>query len=352
MRLVPCAAIAFALGCSPVATNVSPPHDAAAPDAGDARDAGPTCTLGGKSTLAPATIACGQGATGRVVLDGDDVYWAVQAPGAVVMHAPQVGGAATAVTTAKSPAVGLVVVKPWAYFTLFASGQVARAPLAGGRVEVVADGLDRPAFLATDGASLYVTAGHDHAGAVLQIPLSAPKPVVLIDGLSRPRGVAISGGFVYWTDFLDGTLMRAPAHLDASVADGGVRTAARLAAGLSGPSDLALADGHAYLADQRGMIVRVPLAGGDPQIVAAAHGTPYGVATDASFVYWTTLLDGGVFRAPLAGGDVTTLAIGQSDAHFLAVGADTVFWAAWGDGGAIRRVSKLARVVVDAGASD
>jgi hypothetical protein len=341
------------VGCQPRANDVTP-LDASAGDAppNDARGDGasdatpPPCVPGGTMTGAPATVACGGNATGRLVLAGGDVLWTVQQPGGVVMKAPLVGGAPTALVTAKVGAVGLVVVDAYAYFTLPGANQVLRVPLAGGLAEVVTKALEFPLFLASDGAALFVTSGQNYAGVVTKVALdpraaNAPPPLTLMDGLAGPRGIAVEDGFVYWTDVLDGALVRTADRRDDTAQDGGTRTAARLAAGISGPSDLALANGYAYVADQRGSLVRVPLGGGDPELFTDARGTPYGVATDGLSLYWTTRGDpGGVFKIPLPGGTPMSLVTGEADAHFLAVGATAVYWGAWGNGGAIKRVAK------------
>ncbi len=352
-RLIACLALAGTIvGCEPRVNDVTT-SDASAADAhaSDARidgasDGPPPCVLGGTITGAPATVACGGNASGRVVLAGDDVLWTVQQPGGVVMKAPLVGGAPTALVRAKVGAVGLVVVGTYVYFTLPGANQVLRVPLAGGQTEVVTKALDFPLFVASDGAALFVTSGQKYAGVVSKIALdprtaNANPPLTLMDGLSGPRGIAVTNGFVYWTDVFDGALLRTADRPDDAAREGGTRMAARLAAGISGPSDLALAGDYAYVADQRGSLARIPLAGGGPELFTDARGTPYGVATDGASLYWTTRGDpGGVFKIPLAGGTPLALVTGEADAHFLAVDATAVVWGTWGNGGAIRRVAK------------
>jgi hypothetical protein len=353
-RLFVCLGLALA-GCQTRANDVTPP-DATASDAAaagdgglDTSDAAAPCVLGGSRTGEPVTVACGQNATARIVLAGTDVLWTAQQPGPVVLKAPLVGGTPTTLVTGKAGAVGLVVVGAYAYFTLPAASEILRVPLAGGRTELVDATVDFPLFLSSDGAALFVTGGHPYKGAVTKLALDprapdARPPVTLMDGLSGPRGIAVDGGFVYWTDVVDGALLRTADRLDDAAQDGGTRSAARLAAGIAGPSDLAVFGGYAYLVDQRGSIVRVPVAGGDPFLFTAVPsdlGTPYGVATDGLSLYWTTRGDGGgVFKIPLPGGDFTQLTKGEADAHFLAVGATAVYWGDWGAGGAIKRIAK------------
>ena len=106
-------------------------------------------------------------------------------------------------------------------------------------------------------------------------------------------------------------------------------------------SDLALTDDFAYLPDQAGRIVRVPLAGGALQTVADVHGVPFGVATNGLALYWSTLGNGAIYRLRLSGdAPVEAIAPVEQDPHFLAVSSAAVFWGAWGGGGTIRKFAR------------
>jgi hypothetical protein len=219
-----------------------------------------------------------------------------------------------------------------------------RVPLSGGTAVALADKLDEPWLLASDGASLYWTEGQIGHGKVRKLDLApGAEPVTLIDGQAHPRAIAVRDGFVYWTDVDDGTILRAPDHL-LGPADGGVRTASRLASGLSKPTDLLLIGDFAYVPDQLGHIQRVPLAGGDLEEVAAVDGAPYGIATDGRSLYWTVLGNGGgLFAAPpaaCAGCKFPALVPDQIDPHFIAVTADSLYWSTWGTNPAIHRLAK------------
>jgi hypothetical protein len=319
---------------------------------GDAPEGGVTCVRGGTTALFPITVACAQVTPARVVTDNDFVYWTVQGGGAVVMKAPVAGGAPEPLVFDSAEAVGLAVDRVFVYYTQRSVGRVMRVPIAGGQAVALATKLDSPLFLATDGASLYWTGGQTTGtGTVMKLALDqGAKPITLIDGQSRPRAIAVDGGYVYWTDFLDGTLLRTLDHIDAT-ADGGARQATRLATGLNRPSDLAVRDGYAYLPDQPvlpdqpGRILRVPTTGGDVQCLATMTGTPFGIATDGISVYWSTLGDGAIFKTSV---DKTTIdcltvppfAPGEADPHFLTVDPLAVYWGTWGHGGAIRKIAK------------
>ena len=129
-------------------------------------------------------------------------------------------------------------------------------------------------------------------------------PLTLVDGQSQPRALALRDGFVYWTDIVDGTILRTLDHLTGP-ADAGVRTASRLASGLAAPTDLVLVGGFAYVPDHAGHIRRVSLEGGALETVADVDGPPYGLATDGTSLYWSVLHGPGgahLLAHPLSGG--------------------------------------------------
>jgi hypothetical protein len=316
-------------------------EDASAADAPDA----PACVVGGTSETLPVTVACGQPSPAHFVFDDTYVYWTVQGGKAIVSKAPRAGGAVEVLVYDDSSAVGVAVDAQFVYYAQPARGRVMRVPLDGGLPETLADGLDFPLFLARDATSLYWTGGVTD-GKVMKLDLAAgSSPITLVDGQTNPRAIAVAGGFVYWTDVdaTDGSILRTADHVDATT-DGGTLTAVRLAAGIKGPTDLALAGGYAYAPDQNGRIARVPLAGGALEPFVTVTGVPFGVATDGLALYWSTLGDGGIFSTLIGGdGAVVTLASGEADPRFLAVDDLAVFWGAWGGGGAVRKIAKTGR---------
>jgi hypothetical protein len=348
-RLAACAAGLWLAACSPRETYVGgadasqvtdaagdlrtdaardAPSDAAA-RADAASDLGPPCVLGGTSADLPATIGCPQAAPLRITVSGDQVYWTVDGPGQIVLGAGLASGAGEPLVYDKGGAFGLVVDAGFIYYTQPTLGRIMRVPLSGGAPRVLVSALDSPKFLATDGASLYWTGGRLNNGSVMKLALTdGATPDVLIDGQSGPFAIAVAGGYVYWTDLGDGTIVRTPDHL-LGPADAGVRTASRLATGLKGPTDLVLVGAYAYAPDQAGVIRRVPLDGGDLELVADAQGRPYGLATDGVSIYWTTSGEGGaLFMAPL-GANVAGRKIigGQADPGCLTVTTTDLYWA-------------------------
>jgi hypothetical protein len=326
-------------------------------------DAGPPCVVGGTSELLPVTVGCASSPLGRLAIAGDHVYWTVRGSGAVVVRAPLAGGAPEALVYDGAAALGLAVDATFVYYTQPAVGRVMRVPVGGGLPVALAKGLDDPSFLAiespsaagdgpTDGggvASLYWTGGQVRgAGTVMKLALSSgATPVLLIDGQTHPYAIAVQDAFVYWTDLDDGTILRTAA---AGPGDGGVRTASRLAAGLTGPADLVLAGGFAFAPDQTGHIQRVPLAGGALEPIIDVSGIPAGVATDGVSIYWSTFgNDGGIFTAPLSpsaaastkdGGVPSLVPTPQPDPFAIAVSATDIYWTTLGGHPSIRRFAK------------
>ena len=92
--------------------------------------------------------------------------------------------------------------------------------------------------------------------------------VTLATGQGQPRRLAVDGTNVYWTNFSDGTVMKTPAR------SGGPITA--LASGQDSPASIAVDGTYAYWTNaglhatgsDRGLVMRVALAGGSPEVLA------------------------------------------------------------------------------------
>jgi hypothetical protein len=115
-----------------------------------------------------------------------------------------------------------------------------------------------------------------------------------------------------------------------------------LAAGQPGPNRLAVDTTSVYWIDflwnnaLGGAVLKAPLAGGTPQMIASGLNVPWDIAVDPSGVYWTTTgtgtdsgaeqgNEGSVMMLGFGNPTPTVLASGQS-ADRLVVDSANVFW--------------------------
>ena len=78
-------------------------------------------------------------------------------------------------------------------------------------------------------------------------------------------------------------------------------------------------------------VTKVPVAGGDAVTLATTGG--WGIAVDATSVYWTDFRNpGSVSRVPILGGTPTILATGLQYPAGIAIDATSVYWTNEGDG--------------------
>lgn len=220
---------------------------------------------------------------------------------------------------------------------------VVAAPLGGGIPRVLTSDQKYPEAIAVDAMSVYWTnlsLDDRGAGAVMKVPLAGGSPTVLAAHQNMPMGLAVLGKFVFWT--ADGKLKRVSV-------DGGAPTVVSPADESVG-GDIALDANNIYCfathdqpmtarQQMRGetpdtRLLKVPLDGSPPTVLATNLYSPHGVTIDGSTVYW---LDSGVMKVPIGGGTVETIGGEKEIASGIAVDGTSVYWTSFG--GAVKRLT-------------
>jgi hypothetical protein len=286
------------------------------------------------------TLASGQPSPYTLAIDGDSVYWAndgAQNDGDVsVAKVPLGGGAVTALVSGVRSPNGIAVDRSRVYFCGLGadSVQLLSVPLAGGPLSVVATGFTNDPI--TIGPLGVYGSG---PGRILAAPLTggAARPVVP-DGTLDPSsfetyGIAVDAHSVYWTMFGDPmSVMQAP------LGGGPAKTLTSAA----GPGEGLAVDADAiYFATGRG-IMKVPLTGGTTTVLSSWPAA--GIAIDTAYVYFTNFdaAEGAVRKVAKSGGATITLATGQLLPWGIAVDATSVYWTdAGGDSAATGTIMKL-----------
>jgi hypothetical protein len=181
--------------------------------------------------------------------------------------------------------------------------------------------------------------------------------VALACNQGTPSGIAVHNGVVYWTDYAaGGTVMSTPET-------GGPITT--IATNQDWPWAIAVDDNNVYWTNYdndaadtggpgagqttSGTVMKMALTGGgSPVALDTGLQEPWGLAIDATNVYYTTAGGGRVKSVPIAStgtGPVTVLATGQSTPLGIAVDGTSVYWANNGVG----TVSSASKTAGDAG---
>ncbi len=225
--------------------------------------------------------------------DGAFVYWGGLIDPTAIRRVA-VGGHEAA-TLADVGVAGLAL-GPTRVFFVTEKG-VQSLPKGGGAPTVLASQPSGAALgVAVDASHFYFALAGSSGGSTLYGVAQSGGPVTTLAALdAKVNALATDGANVY---FVAGDALSA-----VSTSGGPVSV---LAGGFAGTTSFAVDSAHVYAAvatgsGTDGAIVRVPVAGGSPTVLAAAQWLPQHVAVDANFVYWTNFsgpVSGAILRAP------------------------------------------------------
>jgi hypothetical protein len=184
-------------------------------------------------------------------------------------------------------------------------------------------------------------------GTVMTIPLDggvemilgpSTPPTILADDQDVPWAITVDSTSVYWTNrsspgTSNGTVVKMP--LAGGEPD-------ELASRQDSPWGIAVDSTYVYWVNQgspdggNGSVMKVGLDGGTPVLIASDQNAPWSIAVDSANVYWTNYgfgaNAGSVMAAPLDGGVPVALATGQDSPWGLALDAASLYWANFGSG--------------------
>jgi hypothetical protein len=233
-------------------------------------------------------------------------------------------------------------------------GIVAKVGFDGGTPSTLVQELTNPSGLAIGGTSLYwVNDGVPFSGpggpngAVMTQALSDGGPPVTLSTTATiaPYGLAVGAMYVYWADNSAGTVMKAPLT-------GGSPT--MLASGQVNPQNIAVDATNVYWinAGSPGAVMKVTLEGDtSPMTLAPAQDYPNNLVTDGTSVYWTNAdgLTGTVMKVAASGGAPTPIATSVSDPEGIAVNGENVYFTTYGSSGGTLMDGTVESVGLDGG---
>ena len=235
-----------------------------------------------------------------------------------------------------------------------------------GTCTTLATGQAYPSSLAVSGASAYV-ANDDATGSVIELPLAGGPPSVLAPNEPFANGIALDDTGLFWSR-APGVIMNIPpgTKTPVTIFDESYGCVGSFALT---PTDVFMAsvtndglkkikkdksDAYWFVTDQKGM--RRALASGSnvywtagdtvkvtpsdtaaEQTLASGQAWPYGLAVDATSVYWTNRDDGTVMKVPVGGGTPVAIAKGANRPYALAVDATSVYFTEYSEAGSIMK---------------
>ncbi len=134
---------------------------------------------------------------------------------------------------------------------------------------------------------------------------------------------------IYWGDPVTDTIMKVPLS-------GGCPTVIATAHLITG-CNIAVDATSVYWTegsgDPAGNVMRAPKGGGAATVLASGQEYPSEIAVLGTTLYWlNSAANGALMKMPATGGTPTTLATGLDDAYQFAVSPKGIYWTSWGEG--------------------
>ena len=214
-------------------------------------------------------------------------------------------------------------------------GLISRVPVGGGAKVALASGEYHPVGVTIDATNIYWTSKDDNAGSVGSIrsmPLGGGAVTTLSASFTsedNPHFVAVDASNVYWTTAT--TVKKVPIG-------GGAATT--LASGINNGYGIALDATTVYFTEYGGNLVSsVPKAGGAKTLIASGLSGPYGVGVSGTTIFWAELTAGKLMKQSLLGGASTQL--GNGAPALLTLNATNVYWTNYqANTGRVKRVAQ------------
>jgi hypothetical protein len=247
---------------------------------------------------------------------------------AAIRRVPTNGGAVETIVTGLRRPIAIAVSQGYAYWvreceTIFGctDGAVNRVPIAGGSIEPLVTNQPGPARIAVDSANVYWTntGNMSTTGTVMKLPLSGGTPQMVASGMI-PFSLVIDANNLYWSDLGDYSVRMLPIT-------GGTPTV--LASQQPYARSIAINSSAMFIvnAGAQGFVAKAPLDGsGATTLVPLQHCL--GLTVDEQNVYFGRSLSpsGGILRVPVVGGTPTMIAASSGGAGPLASDDTSVYW--------------------------
>jgi hypothetical protein len=260
-------------------------------------------------------VAAGQDYAFRLAATETSLYW-TRSDGSVLRA--QVGSEPEILASGQSSPGDLVVDATHVYWANLGDGTIVRAPLEGGAVTIVVADAGQAWSLAISATTLSWT--DNMTGDVRVMSLAGGPPITLAT-TQGAWSIAMDATRVYWTTLFEGSVFAAPIG-------GGAKTP--LVTGFTAPADLVLAgDRLLFGTSNDAGVYAVPLAGGEKIALAPEGG--FGIAADEHHVYFGEY-DGRLARVPLTGGEREVIGFAPGTPSDIALTSTTVYWTAATDG--------------------